>query len=470
MYGKENPGRFISASEIEKWAYCPLSWKLSREVPGDDENLRAGIELHRKVEKDLRGSIRMRKKSSEEYLSFYIGASTFLLLFITGTVLFILVKSGHRDNLIPFFTVASSIFLILSLITVYGRFFRGGELKERVDTRITIPANAALFAVTIALLTCCGSIKGLFLILTGTLIWYLLLTGTILLTSLMRAAIPRFIIAVIRYSSISAPMVVLLAILHLYLSLTAPGLALLTLILFSISSVFIRYVGNMGYGKSPSALSLKAPQGAAAVFFSSTVIFLALTGFLSKESGITLYQNFLLYLSLAWLLVAGALAAAGAYHSMFSEKLATWVGGRTVAQTLASGKGPLLRSSTLAISGRPDAIVVEGGEKIPVEIKHGRVPRGPFFSHIMQLAAYLYIMREVEEKGPSYGYIRYVPREGEPRDFRVDWTPELEGLLKKMVKEIREADGGMREVRRNHHRAGKCRHCSRRDICPERLP
>ncbi|MCD6383740.1 MAG: hypothetical protein J7L88_04695, partial [Thermoplasmata archaeon] len=65
-------------------------------------------------------------------------------------------------------------------------------------------------------------------------------------------------------------------------------------------------------------------------------------------------------------------------------------------------------------------------------------------------------------------YIRY-SSEGSQKDFKIDWTEELKSIMIKIVKEIREADEGKREVHRNHRRPGKCRHCSRREVCPERL-
>lgn len=470
MEGKEKRGRLISASEIEKWAYCPLSWKLSREAITEDESLKEGIELHKKVDEDLKNSISLRKRSLEEYLSFYIGASTFLLLFITGISLFLLVRMGHLGNLVPPFTAASSIFLMLSLFTLFRTFFRGGDIKERLNPRHSISANATLFLAVNAVFDYYGNVKGFFITLIAALIWYLILMGTILLFSLIKKRFPRFLIAVFRVSSISIPFVVVVALFGFYFTLNAVLLVATSVLLFLLSSAILWYIKDIGYVKGPSlSISLKTAEGVAAVFFSSAVIFLALTGLLSTEGSIILYHNFLLNLSFAWLMVAGALAAVGAYHSMSSRRLTSWVGGRVVTQTMASGQGPLLKSTTLGISGRPDAIVSENGVRIPVEIKYGRVPRGPFFSHIMQLGAYLYMMREGVERKPSYGYIRYVPREGEPKDFRVDWTEQLEELLKKMVREIREAEGGLREVHRNHRRAGKCLHCSRRESCPERL-
>ncbi|MEM3493487.1 MAG: CRISPR-associated protein Cas4 [Thermoplasmata archaeon] len=116
------------------------------------------------------------------------------------------------------------------------------------------------------------------------------------------------------------------------------------------------------------------------------------------------------------------------------------------------------------LSGTPDFILKTGEFLIPVEIKTGRVPQGPHFSHIMQLIAYCYIMEDVQGKAPPYGILRYGTT-----DFEVEYTPELKNLLERKIEEMRKALGGEIEVHRNHNRPGKCRNCSRKEICPERL-
>ena len=122
----------------------------------------------------------------------------------------------------------------------------------------------------------------------------------------------------------------------------------------------------------------------------------------------------------------------------------------------------LLVSRTHMLSGRPDMIVERDGELIPVEVKTGRVPRGPFFSHILQIAVYCLILEDTRRR-PPYGIIRY----GE-KEFRIDYTDELKALVLEKIALMRDQ---MRTgiVHRNHHRPGKCRNCSRRDHCPERL-
>jgi CRISPR-associated exonuclease Cas4 len=124
----------------------------------------------------------------------------------------------------------------------------------------------------------------------------------------------------------------------------------------------------------------------------------------------------------------------------------------------------ILESQSLGIRGRPDYILEEKGEMIPVEVKTGRVPRGPHFSHILQLAAYFVLVEEHYGKRPNYGFIRY----GKEKEFRIDFDAKLEKILKDKMKEMRKCIK-KGEAHRNHNRKNKCRYCSRREGCPERL-
>ncbi len=125
-------------------------------------------------------------------------------------------------------------------------------------------------------------------------------------------------------------------------------------------------------------------------------------------------------------------------------------------------RSPLMKSEKYKIWGRPDLLIKKGEDYIPVEIKTGRIPRGPLFSHIMQLTAYMVLVEE-NYKAPPYGLLKYGPV-----IYKIEYEEDLKNLMLEKVKEIRKAlESG--EVHRNHHKVGKCLHCSRRDICPERL-
>lgn len=127
------------------------------------------------------------------------------------------------------------------------------------------------------------------------------------------------------------------------------------------------------------------------------------------------------------------------------------------------GASPLLVSEEHGVRGRPDLVLQEDGAWIPVEVKTGRVPRGPLFSHILQVAAYCLLVEESYGSRPPYGLLRYGDVVHE-----IEYTEELQGLLLSKLREMREvAETG--EAHRNHRRPGKCASCSRRHACPERL-
>jgi CRISPR-associated exonuclease Cas4 len=96
-------------------------------------------------------------------------------------------------------------------------------------------------------------------------------------------------------------------------------------------------------------------------------------------------------------------------------------------------------------------------------LKTGRVPRGPLFSHILQVVAYCVLVEEEYGKPPPYGIIRY----GDTA-FEIEYNPDQRSLLLQKLKEMRLAMA-KGEAHRNHNRVGKCIHCSRRGVCPERL-
>ncbi len=126
-------------------------------------------------------------------------------------------------------------------------------------------------------------------------------------------------------------------------------------------------------------------------------------------------------------------------------------------------KPKLFVSKRYGLSGRPDAVLLEGDVHIPVEVKTGRTPRGPLFSHILQIAAYCLLMEEEYGKPPPYGVIRYGDGSHD-----IEYNEDLKRLVLQKMGEMRTclAKG---EAHRNHNRPGKCLHCSRRSVCPERL-
>ncbi len=127
---------------------------------------------------------------------------------------------------------------------------------------------------------------------------------------------------------------------------------------------------------------------------------------------------------------------------------------------------PVLKSENYNLAGRPDYIIKEGKQRIPVEVKTGRRPQAPFFSHVLQIGAYCLLSEEEFRHKPEFGQIRY----GFDNDpHKVVWDSKLRRLVLEKLDEMNDIIKGNMEAHRNHKRVGKCNSCSRRKNCPERL-
>ncbi len=168
-------------------------------------------------------------------------------------------------------------------------------------------------------------------------------------------------------------------------------------------------------------------------------------------------------LALLWLMGAST----ALYYSLVAESLAK----RKRRKVNVDGKllyvgtddQRLLVSERYKLTGRPDYILMVDDELIPVDLKTGRQPRGPLFSHILQIGAYCLLLSDENGKRVCRGILKYGDVEHE-----IEFDEELENLLLSKLAEMR----GLMisgDVHRNHNRVGKCVGCSRRDGCPERL-
>ena len=127
-------------------------------------------------------------------------------------------------------------------------------------------------------------------------------------------------------------------------------------------------------------------------------------------------------------------------------------------------KSKMLFSKKHRIRGKPDYIVKIKDKYIPVEIKTGKVPKGPHFSHIVQIAAYCLLISEKYNKRPPYGIISY----SKESKHKINYDEKLEKILLEQLEGMRECIK-QGSAHRNHKRPGKCRSCSRRAECPEKL-
>lgn len=139
--------------------------------------------------------------------------------------------------------------------------------------------------------------------------------------------------------------------------------------------------------------------------------------------------------------------------------------GRVVAADMGSWQRPSqpLFSHTYQLTGRPDYVVADGADLIPVEVKSGRAPARPYDSHVLQLAAYCLLVEETSGRRPPYGILRYADE-----TFEIPFTPELEEELLAVLEEMRE-DLEMGDAPRDHDDRYRCAACGYREICDEAL-
>ena len=121
-------------------------------------------------------------------------------------------------------------------------------------------------------------------------------------------------------------------------------------------------------------------------------------------------------------------------------------------------------SRTHRLTGKPDYLVQQGRDIIPVEVKSAHAPSdGPRRSHVLQLAAYCLLVEEAYRQRPKYGIVKYADRM-----FAVDYTEALQTALLDVIAAMRE-DLAHGAAQRSHDEAARCVNCGYRHACRERL-
>ena len=174
--------------------------------------------------------------------------------------------------------------------------------------------------------------------------------------------------------------------------------------------------------------------------------------------------RFLEVLAVVWIVVANVLfyRSLSLSEGLLMKKLQYVSVDDTVAYVGTPRGSQLLKSKRYGLQGKPDYIVEHKGRFIPVEKKTGRTPKGPLFSHIVQLTAYCMLVED------SFGPVDYGLLEYDEKKYTIDYDSELIEMVLKLRQSLL-ADLRRGEAHRNHERKGKCLYCSRRDLCQERL-
>jgi CRISPR-associated exonuclease Cas4 len=165
------------------------------------------------------------------------------------------------------------------------------------------------------------------------------------------------------------------------------------------------------------------------------------------------------------ILILLALGLALLWLSQRQKKASGLPGGRVIytdTQGWKPAEKPLF-DPELGLAGRPDYLVQDGAQIIPVEVKSTRAPQEPFDSHIYQLAAYCRLVHKNFGVRPAYALLHYPGR-----TFAIDYTPALEKALIQVLDEMR-AREHQRQVDCSHQSPARCRACGYRPECDQRL-
>ena len=119
----------------------------------------------------------------------------------------------------------------------------------------------------------------------------------------------------------------------------------------------------------------------------------------------------------------------------------------------------------LGLVGKPDYVMkTKQGSLIPVEVKTGHTPETPYDSHQLQLMAYGLLIQSNYAQTPQYGLLHYPEK-----DFRVDFTPELETRLMDTLGDIRQIEKVNTTPDRSHGSSARCRSCGYRGVCDQKI-
>jgi CRISPR-associated exonuclease Cas4 len=122
-----------------------------------------------------------------------------------------------------------------------------------------------------------------------------------------------------------------------------------------------------------------------------------------------------------------------------------------------------LFSKQYQLVGKPDYLVRDKNDIVPVEVKSGLAPPQPRPGHVLQLAAYCLLVEENYGLRPRYGIVQYADKQ-----FAVDYTAELQAKLLYTMQAMR-ADLTRNASSRNHNDPWRCAACGVRAACDERL-
>lgn len=123
-----------------------------------------------------------------------------------------------------------------------------------------------------------------------------------------------------------------------------------------------------------------------------------------------------------------------------------------------------LMAHDLQLVGKPDYLVEQpDGSIVPVEVKSSRAPKKPHEGHILQLAAYCFLVEQNYDTRPEYGILQY-----SNDAFLITYTADLEQDLLNTLAEMR-LTRRAKDADRDHNDWRRCARCGMNQHCVQRM-
>ena len=117
---KEGEALHVSASDLERHAYCPLSWSLARDgKTGRGEAISAGREKHAEIHQKVSG---FKQKQNELKRALVIWSWWFaiIIIFISDAIIFMTISNTRApEDIARYLTILAIVWLFLGLVAVY---------------------------------------------------------------------------------------------------------------------------------------------------------------------------------------------------------------------------------------------------------------------------------------------------------------------------------------------------------------
>jgi len=459
----------VSASDLERHAYCPLSWKLAKEGhEGKGDAISAGIDKHQEIHEKME-SFHNRSIDSRREIAVWVWTLSIVIIFLIDSFAFVYLEDDYLGISGDGFgaeTIGNldSGWYYLNMYDTNSDGWNGTDLIiiDKDNNLMAGPfelINGSKEKITFRLSSDCNEC---IIIIRGVSSDSIEISWALSTTDFMP---PKEL----------GKFLVMLSVSVLFVSFLMIALPWREKFGWAEPNI------NSNENVSTFDQNIFKPVWETVDFVGGWISGGRVEGFVLLSSivimihGVSLYgaddrQQAALVLAVVaffWLILSSLQLHRVLSSIAAREELSTELGisySTKVSYSDDSKDSSVLSDKETGLRGKPDQIVVIDGNFIPVEQKTGKVPIKPYLSHQIQLLAYIYLIEKSTGTAPPYGALRY----GSEVAFPIKWDEQNRNLLIDNLKEVQRltVEGG---AERNHKQVGKCKNCSRKHVCTDSL-